>query len=258
MKIRVVAGCALLTCLLSMGDVATAQAPPPAPNAAPKPAKQAAVIDLTGYWVSIVNEDWRWRMMTPPKGDYASVPLNPAGKQEADKWDLSQDGSCRAYGAAGLLRMPTRLHITWESDDVLKIESDWGQQTRHLYFRSADLPAAEQKTLQGRSLASWQHPLAPTGGMGLPAPTVVLPGGSLKVVTNALTPGWLRRNGVPYSENAALTEYFDRFPTPDGNEWFVVTTIVDDPKFLAQQFVTSSQFRREPDASKWTPRPCKQ
>ena len=60
---------------------------PPTPRA-------AAPIDVTGYWVSIVNEDWRWRMVTPPKGDYASVPLNDAGRKLADTWDTSKDGRC--------------------------------------------------------------------------------------------------------------------------------------------------------------------
>jgi hypothetical protein len=236
--------------------VAWAQAPAPAaPSGPPPSARQAAVIDLTGYWVSIVNEDWRWRMMTPPKGDYASVPLNPAGKAMADTWDVSQDGSCKAYYVAGLMRMPTRLHISWAGDDVLQIESDWGQQSRRVFFKSADLPAPEAGTPQGRSLGTWQHPVRVTGAPGRGG--APLPGGSLLVTTDHLAPGWLRRNGVPYSEHAQLTEYFDRFQTPDGKEWFVVTTIVDDPTYLTRPFITSSHFRREADGAKWTPRPCK-
>src|SRR5262252_1667834 len=78
-----------------------AGAPPPTPRV-------GAPIDLTGYWVSIVNEDWRWRMVTPPKGDFASVPLNAEGTRVGNSWDPSQDGSCLAYGAAGLMRLPTR------------------------------------------------------------------------------------------------------------------------------------------------------
>jgi hypothetical protein len=70
--------------------------------------QQTAPIDLTGYWVSIVNEDWRWRMVTPPKGDVASVPINAEGRKIAESWDPKLDGSCLAYGAAGLMRMPTR------------------------------------------------------------------------------------------------------------------------------------------------------
>jgi hypothetical protein len=155
--------------------------------------------------------------------------------------------------------MPTRLHITWAADDILKIETDGGEQLRTLYFNKGKMPAAGAKTLQGRSLAVWEHslPFGDGGLGGAPGNVKPQPGGSLEVTTSDFVPGWLRRNGVPYSENATLTEYFDRFPTPDGNEWFVVTTIVEDPMYLRTPFVTSSHFRREPDGSKWHPMPCK-
>src|SRR5207249_3309873 len=102
-----------------------------APPAQPQSAQQAALIDLPGYWVSVVDEDWRFRMMTPPKGDYAQVPLNAAARKIADqfnpelyggpRYQTSQIIDCRAYGAAGLMHMPSRLHITWDSPNVLKI-----------------------------------------------------------------------------------------------------------------------------------------
>jgi hypothetical protein len=166
------------------------------------------------------------------------------------------DGSCKAYGAAALLRMPTRVHVTWEGDDVLKIETDAGRQTRLLRFGAGASGGA--RTLQGHSIAEWERPGG--GGRGRrgrgpagPPP----PGGTLKVITTNLQPGWLRRNGVPYGEQATVTEYFDRFPSPDGEEWFVVTTIVEDPQYLNGPFVTSSHFRREPDGSKWDPQSCR-
>jgi hypothetical protein len=224
--------------------------PPPGPPPVPR---EAAPIDLTGYWVSIVNEDWRWRMVTPPKGDYPGIPLNPAGREVAEAWDPATDGSCRALGAPALLRMPTRLHITWEGDDVLKIETDAGRQTRELRFGAP--PAGGPRTLQGHSVAEWARSLGRGRGRGPGGPPP--PGGSLKVVTTHLLPGWLRRNGVPYSEQAVVTEHFDRFPSPDGEEWFVVTTVVDDPRYLAGPFVTSSHFRREADGSRWDPLPCR-
>src|SRR5437879_2681092 len=100
--------------------------------------KADAPIDITGYWVSIVSEDWRWRMVTPAKGDYASVPLTPAGRQVADAWDLGKDKAagdeCKAFGAAGVLRLPLRIHITWQDDTTLKLETDAGQQTRVFRF----------------------------------------------------------------------------------------------------------------------------
>jgi hypothetical protein len=235
------------------GQAAQPPQPPPTPRA-------AAPIDLTGNWVSIVNEDWRWRMVTPPKGDYASVPLNDAGRKVADAWEPSKDGRCEAYGAAGLMRMPTRLRVTWESDAVLKIETDAGQQTRRLIFDRAR-PAPSARSLQGFSVAEWERPAragaAGRGGRGPEGQTGPAPGANLKVVTTRLSGGWLRKNGVPYSEDTVLTEYFDRFPAPNGDEWLVVTTMVTDPKYLNQDFVTSSHFKKESDGSKWSPSPCK-
>jgi hypothetical protein len=208
----------------------------------------SAAIDLTGYWVSIVNEDWRWRMVTPPKGDYASVPLNEEGRRAADTWTTALDGRCEAYGAGGLMRMPTRLHITWQDAVTLKIESDAGTQTRLLHFGEARPPA--DRSLQGYSTAVWEPAGGGRGGRG---PRF----GSLKVVTANLRSGWLRRNGVPYSDSAVVTEYFDRFRSTNGDEWFFVTTAVDDPKYLQQEFVTSSHFKKEADGSKWSPSACR-
>jgi hypothetical protein len=256
--------------------------PPASPQA-------SAPIDLTGYWVAIVNEDWRWRMVTPPAKDYGSVPINPEGRRVADTWDISKDGSCLAYGAGGLMRMPTRLHITWENDSTLKIDTDAGQQTRRLLF-TKPAAASVERSLQGLSVAEWERPgggrgAGGGGGRGAgpgaappaagPGPAAAAPGaaggrggaggppgapaaraGSLKVVTTNLSGGWLRKNGVPYSEQATVTEFYDRFAV-GADQWLVVTTIVADPKYLTQEFVTSSHFKREPDAAKWDPAPCK-
>jgi hypothetical protein len=213
-------------------------------------------VDLTGQWVAIVNEDWRWRMITPPKGDVASVPLNDEGRRVANEWDPATDGSCAAFGAAALLRMPTRLRIRWEGDDVLVIETDAGQQTRRLHFTAPEPTPAP--SLQGNSVARWVRPAAPPGGPGLSGAGggAARGGGYLDVRTTALTGGWLRRNGVPYSEDAVLTEYFARFAAPNGDEWLMVTTIVEDPRYLNQRYITSNHFRREEQGGRWNPRPC--
>ena len=257
--VMVVSGVVLA--LAGRSAVVSAQGP------APGSGRGAAPVDLTGYWVSIVTEDWRWRMVTPPKGDYASLPLNPQARKVADGWDPARDEAegnrCKAYGAAAIMRVPGRVHVTWQDDNALKIDTDAGQQTRLLRFGAPAAPGAPQ--LQGHSVASWETPGAGRGGRGGPGG----PGGggrggrgpgpswgSLKVVTTNLTPGYLRRNGVPYSERTTVTEYFDRHSEAGGAEWFTVTTIVDDPVYLNQPFVTSSSFRREPDGSKWDPRPC--
>jgi hypothetical protein len=228
---------------------AQAQQPPRSP-------REAAPIDLTGQWVAIVNEDWRWRMVTPPKGDYASAPLNDEGRRVADQWDPSQDGACEAYGAAALLRMPTRLKIRWDGNERLVVETDAGKQVRNLDFGAQALPAAP--SLQGQSAATWVMPPRPAGGPGLAGAGGGAPraGGYLEVRTTNLTPGWLRRNGAPYSENAAVTEYFARFAAPNGDEWLMVTTIVDDPRYLTQRFIVSNHFRKEAEGGRWNPRAC--
>jgi hypothetical protein len=236
---------------------------------APGTPRAISPIDLTGNWVSIVTEDWRFRMVTPPKGDYASVPLNGAARQVADKWDPAADeaagNACKSYGAGNIMRTPGRLHISWQDDTTLKIETDAGQQTRLLHFSGT--PGGDP-SWQGYSQATWEmaggNPFGGGGGgrggggrgaAGGPPPAPR--GGSLKVVTTRLKEGYLRKNGVPYSENATVTEYFDRHSESNGDEWFTVTTIVDDPKYLAQSFITSTHFKREADASKWYPAPCK-
>lgn len=231
----------------------TAQTSPPA--TAPLSAKQSAPIDLTGQWVSIVNEDWRWRMLTPRKGDYSSVPLNDEGRRVADTWTPAAEGSCKAYGTGGLMRMPLRVRIDWQGDNVLRLETDSGRQVRELYFSEA--PPMNERTLGGHSTAQWRRALASGDGWGFGTAGQPPAGGSLHVVTTHLEAGWLRRNGVPYSENAQVTEYYDRFRSPDDSEWFVVTTIVDDPQYLREPYVTSSHFRRERNSSTWNPSDCK-
>ena len=79
---------------------------------------------------------------------------------------------------------------------------------------------------------------------------------TLEVLTTQLRPGYLRRNGIPYSDKTVLHEYFDRFTEPDGMQWFTVTTVVTDPEYLASPFVTSTDFRKESDGSRWHPTAC--
>src|SRR3984885_5154059 len=224
--------------------------PPPPPPLTPK---ANAPEDLTGYWVSLVTEDWRFRMVTPAKGDYASVPLSPAGRKEADGWDPAKDiaagEQCKSYGAAGLMRVPGRAHITWQDESTLKLEYDAGMQTRIFHF-NAPPPANEPATLEGYSVATWDGPPPGRGARG------PMRAGSLKVVTTRLKSGYLRKNGVPYSENTVLTEYYSRTSETDGTSYLIITTIVDDPMYLAQPFITSTHFKMEPNGSKWMPSPC--
>jgi hypothetical protein len=232
----------------------------------PPTARASAPIHLTGQWVSIVTEDWRWRMVTPPKGDYASVPLNAEGRKGADGWDLAADNTsgnrCRAFGAAAIMRIPTRVRISWQDDNTLKLDTDAGQQTRLFRFAAPTpsgvlpLPPAPvgARTWQGASTAQWfRQPQSRGLGFGRGG---ALAGGSLRVVTRQLRAGYLRKNGVPYSEDALVTEAFHRHEEPNGDVYFTVTVIVEDPRYLTQPFITSSSFKREADQSKWNPTPC--
>jgi hypothetical protein len=224
----------------------------PAAPQAPRTPRAEATSDLTGYWVSVVTEEWRWRMLTPPKGDYTSIPLSDEGRRVAFAWDPATDGSCKAFGAAGLMRMPTRLNITWQGDDVLKVETDAGQQTRLLRF--SPTAVAEPRSLQGTSTAQWELLGGPSGRGAGGAP----PPATLKVVTTNMLEGWLRRNGVAYSEATILTEYWDRVAFPNGDVWLTVSQYVTDPKYLTAEYTTSMHFKHEANGSKWKPAPCRQ
>jgi len=239
-----------------------AQAPPqPAP---PRSAKDAAPVDFTGYWVSPVMEDYRWRMITPLKGDAASVPINAAARKIVDAWNPAADEAaglqCKAYGAPAIMRVPGRLHITWQDDNTLKIETDAGTQTRLLRF-AATLsfpPGLPARDWQGFSSARWWNGTVPPPP-GAPLGLLPRSGGrprTLEVHTENLREGYLRKNGVPYSDKTTLAEYYDLFKEPDGETWFTVTTVVTDPVYLAVPFVTTTDFRKEPDGSKWDPSPC--
>ena len=219
--------------------------PPPTPKA-------SAPIDLTGYWVAVVNEDWRYRMVTPAKGDYRGVPITLEALKIVNAWDPKADeaagNQCKSYGAAAVMRVPGRIHVTWQDDNTLRLDTDAGVQTR--LFQFAQVPAAAAKpTWQGQSAARWERP---GGGRGNPGARV----GSLTVVTTNMRAGYLRKNGVPYSENAKVTEYFDVAPQPNNGQLLVVTTVVDDPRYLLQPFIVSSNFKKEADGSKWDPTPC--
>jgi hypothetical protein len=228
-------------------------------QAPPKSARESAPVDLTGYWVSPVMEDYRWRMVTPLKGDAASIPINAEARKVVDAWDPSKDEAaglqCKAYGAPAIMRVPGRLHITWQDDNTLKIETDAGTQTRLFHF-GGQTPRGEAGW-QGYSAARWEAPVGGAGGIPLGlAPRAGARSRSLQVTTTNLRPGYLRKNGVPYSASATVTEYYDRFREPTGDEWFTVTTIVNDPVYLAIPFVTTTDFRKEPDGSRFRPEPC--
>jgi hypothetical protein len=268
-------------------------APPPA--VVPQPARVAAPIDIAGTWASVINEDWQWRFVTPIVGDYTGVPLNADGDRLARQWNPDTDAKagqqCKGFGAAAINRLPTRMQISWVDDNTMKLDFDLGTQSRLVYFDKTKAAAA--RSLQGHAIGEWidlpapgrggpvgQAPAGaragappaagaaapPAGGAGAPAAGArggraggAPPGpraGGLKIVTTNLLPQYLRQNGVPVSEKAIVTEYLDVVPAPDGTQWLVLKTQVDDPTYLSGWYQVSSNFKKEATAAKWSPTPC--
>jgi hypothetical protein len=224
-------------------------APPPV---APK---ASAPIDLTGYWVSLIVDEWRFRV-SPQKGDIPYLPINAEARRVATAWDPAKDeaagNQCKAYGAVGVMQRPGRLHITWENDNTLRLDADAGTQTRLLHFGPAPAQRGEP-SWQGYSAAQWETP-GGRGRRGAPPPPAKT--GTLKVVTTNMLPGYLRRNGVPYSGNAVYTEYFNRLTGAENDVYITLTAMLDDPAYLTQPFVRTYTFKQLPNATGWDPTPC--
>ena len=229
-------GLTAIALTIGIGVAASAQTQPSARDSAP--------IDLTGYWVSYVTENWRYRMVTPAKGEYRRIPASPAALPLINGWDPAADekagNQCKSYGAGGIMNVPGRLRITWQDANTLRIDTDAGTQTRRLRFGAATGTPAPA-SWQGDSSATWERAEG---------------GGSLRVVTSNLRAGYLRKNGVPYSERTTVTEHFDVTPLPGGGQLLLVNIVVEDPVYLTGPYVTSPHFKKEPDGSKWDPTPC--
>jgi len=204
-------------------------------------------------------DEWRFRV-TPEKGDILYLPINADARRVANEWDPAKDEAdgkqCRAYGAVGVMQRPGRLRVAWEDDNTLKVEADSGTQTRLLHF--GRMPAQKgEPSWQGYSAAEW----VPAGqglgrGLGMPRSNAQPGTGTLKVVTSNMLPGYIRKNGVPYSGNAVLTEWFNRIVGTDSQPYLIVTAQVDDPAFLVQPFLRTYTFKKQNDASGWEPTPC--
>ena len=260
---RVFVSFVALVCVSASSPVAAQRGRGAAPPGPPPVPRLAAPVDLTGYWVSLVTDDWRWRMVTPPKGDVLYLPVNVEGRRAADAWDPAKDEAageqCRAYGAGGLMHLPGRLHISWQDDATLVVEADAGTQTRVMHFgpnaQTGAAPGSNvQPSWQGYSVAQWENDGAGPGRRGRPS-NVKPVHGSLRTVTTRMRPGYFRRNGVPYSANAVLTEYWTTLQD-EGVDYLVVTNILEDPQYLAQPYVRSVQFKKQADSKGWHPTAC--
>jgi len=230
-------------------------ATPPAPETLPPPppdAKSTGVVDLTGYWVSIIADDVRF-YVTPMRGDIDYLPINEEAKKVARAWDPDKDTAaghqCRAYGAVGVMQQPGRLHITWADPNTLRVDADAGTQTRTFHF-GKDTPQPQPQSLQGHSVAQWE-------GNGRAMRGQRTPQDSVKVVTRSMLPGYIRKNGVPYSADAVLTEYFNVIQGgPDNALYLIDLAVVDDPKYLTEPYYKSHIFKKVADGKGWDPTPC--
>ncbi|HTT04718.1 MAG TPA: hypothetical protein VMF64_05465 [Steroidobacteraceae bacterium] len=204
----------------------------------------------------MADEDWVYRMVTPRPGDYAGVPLKPAGLQIMAGWDPAKDTAadeqCKSYGAPAIMRVPEHLHITWQDEQTLKLETDAGEQTRLFYFVPSMTAAHGPRTWQGYSVAEWEFQRQ-GGARGGPGKTT---GGALKVTTSNLKAGYLRKNGVPYSEKTEVMEYFDPVQESNGDGLMVVTSLVNDPVYLFSPFDTTNNFQKLSSAVGWKPSAC--
>ena len=201
------------------------------------PARDAAPIDITGNWVSYVTENWRYRMVTPPKGEYRRIPSSPAALPLINGWDPAADekagNQCKSYGAAGIMNVPGRLRITWQDANTLRLDTDAGTQTRRFRFAAAPKrDSAKPAAPRGRASRARDGSEGPSSG------------GSLRVVTSNLRAGYLRKNGVPYSERATVTEHFDVAPLPGGGQLLLVTSVVEDPVYLTGRSSRARTSRR--------------
>jgi len=255
---RLVPALALLAGL-ALSEDASAQRGGGAAPAGPLPSARAvAPKDLTGTWVSVVAEHWHLRMLVPPQGDFSMLPLNAEARRIASQWDPAKEPAgeqCKSYGAAAIMRVPGRLHIQWTGDNTLQMEIDSGTQTRTFHFGGL-APASGAPTWQGYSVAEWEGIPAAQLRARTPSSGEDARGG-LKVTTTRMRPGYLRKNGIPYGASATLVEHVDRFTEPNGDEWIVVDSIVTDPEYLTQPYITSVAFKRIPDRSGWDPTPCR-
>lgn len=176
----------------------------------------------------------------------------------ADAWksapDIAAGRQCEAYGAPAVMQIPERLHIAWQDDETLRVQTDEGMQTRLLHFDAASSDPASP-SLQGTSRSRWAM-FALTNPAGAAAPqSPAQRYGTLVVTTGHLMPGLLRKNGVPYSAHTQLSEYW-KLHDLRTTRWLLISSKVTDPEYLAAPYVYDSIFQQEPDGARWAPSAC--
>jgi glyoxylase-like metal-dependent hydrolase (beta-lactamase superfamily II) len=194
----------------------------------------AAQRDIAGEWTALYHEDQPHRIPGPELGDYTGLPINEAGRLKADSWDASiltlREHQAKPHPSTYSLRGPANIRIRRELDPVTEqtigyeLFGTFGQATRMLWIDGRPHPPEHAAhTWAGFSTARWD-------------------GNALTVFTTHLKAGWLQRNGVAHSDRATMTERFIRH----GNHLMVVT-IVDDPIYLEEPFIRTTNWVLNPD-----------
>jgi glyoxylase-like metal-dependent hydrolase (beta-lactamase superfamily II) len=198
------------------------------------PAPAFAQRDLAGNWAALYHEDQPHRIPGPDLGDYTGIPLSDAGRLKADSWDASiltlREHQAKPHPSTYSLRGPANIRITRVFDPATQqtigyeLFGTFGQATRVIWLDGrAHPPEHGAHTWAGFSTGRWD-------------------GDALEVTTSHLKAGWLQRNGVAHSDKATMTERFIRH----GNHLMVVT-IVDDPIYLDEPFIRTTNWILNPD-----------
>ena len=205
-------------------------------------APMAAQVDVTGEWGQRRHEDQPERGPGPDLGDYAGMPVNAAAIQRADAWSSSRltlpEYQCRPHPADYSPRGPANLRI-WETIDretqqlvSYHTHISWQAPERTIWMDGRPHPPEyAPHTWQGFSTGEWV-------------------GTSLKVTTTHLKTAFLRRNGLPRSDQAVMTEYWSR-----RGDFLTHTLVLDDPVYLEEPFVRTTNWALNPD-QQLDPYPC--
>lgn len=184
--------------------------------------------DITGFWDSMLTEEYRIRLYGPEAGEIDGLPLNERGRQAALNFDPNEyykpENQCRKHGGAYVMRGPFAKQFVYEDDGTLLIRIELEAQTRRIYLDGREPPSDEHTGL-GHSVGRWEN-------------------GILTVTTTQMTPYYHRRNGVPYSENAVMTEHF----ILHDDDYLTLIVKVDDPEYLTEPLVRTLSFKRLPDS----------
>ena len=187
-----------------------------------------AQVDFTGEWAPRFYEDQPERVAGPELGDYLGLPITDAARMRADTWNAAiqtlPEWQCRPHSADYIWRGPSNLHIWKEVDPVTReitaFHAEWLRSVDNVYYldgRPHPSPNAAH-TWAGFATAKWE-------------------GNMLTVTVTHLKEGYVRRNGVPRSDLATVTEHWIRH----GN-WLTVVTIVNDPVYLSEPFIRSTDY----------------